>query len=221
MNYAQLIKDRVGDDSAAGEFASEIIVETKRVANIVRNLLSFARQEKQSHSPACMADIVEDTLSLIRTVIRHDQITLKLDIPEDLPVVKCRSQQIQQVLMNLITNARDALNARYPGHDENKILSIKASQFQEEGKAWVRITVEDRGTGLSEETKERMFDPFFTTKGRNVGTGLGLSISHGIMKDHRGRLTAESKPDKYTRLHVELPTDNGWELKKGKGPVVS
>ena len=220
MNYAQLIQDRVEGESAVGAFAQEIIVETKRVANIVRNLLSFARQEKQSHSPAYIADIIEETLSLIQAVIRHDQITLELDVPEDLPSLKCRSQQIQQVLMNLITNGRDALNARYPEHSENKTLTVRAREFQAEGKTWIRIIVEDRGTGISEEVKERMFDPFFTTKTRDAGTGLGLSISHGIVKEHHGKLTVQSQLGEYTRFCIELPTDNGWQLEEHESSMI-
>ncbi len=82
MNYAQLIKDRLPADSPLAEFTGEILHETERVATIVRNLLAFARTEKQSHSPARLADIIEGTLSLIRTVIRHDQITLTVKVPE-------------------------------------------------------------------------------------------------------------------------------------------
>jgi len=212
MNYAQLIKDDLEDDGPIVELADEIIVETKRVATIVRNLLAFARPEKQAHSPAEMCDIVEATLSLVHTVIRHDQITFEADVPGDLPKVKCRSQQIQQVLMNLLTNARDALNERYPEHDSNKIIRLSARVIEKEGKPWIRTTVEDRGVGIDPEIQDRIFDPFFTTKGRDRGTGLGLSISHGIAREHHGELRVESKPGEYTRFHLELPVDSGWEL---------
>ncbi|HEY9173597.1 MAG TPA: PAS domain S-box protein, partial [Verrucomicrobiae bacterium] len=212
MNYAQLIQDRLPADSPLTEFTGEIMHETQRVAGIVRNLLTFARNEKQSHSPAQIADIVEGTLSLIRTVIRHDQITLTVNVPEDLPQLKCRSQQIQQVLMNLMTNARDALNERYPGHDPDKVLKLEVNLFEKEGRRWIRVTVEDHGTGIPPEVRERMFDPFFTTKPRDKGTGLGLAISHGIVKEHHGRLTVESEPGRFTRMHLELPVDNGWSL---------
>ncbi|MCB1127536.1 MAG: two-component sensor histidine kinase, partial [Verrucomicrobiae bacterium] len=67
-------------------------------------------------------------------------------------------------------------------------------------------------TGISPEVRERMFDPFFTTKGRNAGTGLGLSISHGIVKEHHGEWMVESEPGQFTRMHVDLPVDNGWEI---------
>lgn len=212
LNYAQLIQDRLPGDSPLTEFTGEIMHETQRVAVIVRNLLTFARNEKQSHSPARVADIVEAVLSLVRTVIRRDQITLSVNVPADLPQLKCRSQQIQQVIMNLVTNARDALNERYPAHHPDKVLSLDARLFEKAGRRWIRLTVEDRGTGIQPEVRERIFDPFFTTKGRSQGTGLGLSISHGIVKEHHGEWTVESEPDKFTRMHVDLPVDNGWNL---------
>ena len=214
MNYAQLVLDKLGKDSPVAEYAGEIIHETERVAGIVRNLLSFARQEKQGHSPARIADIVADTLLLIRSIIRKDQITVEVDVPEDLPKVKCRNQQIQQVIMNLMTNARDALNGRYPGYDEDKTIRVTARGFEKEGRRWIRTTVEDHGAGIAPEVRARIFDPFFTTKPRDEGTGLGLSVSHGIVQDHHGELNVESEPGKYTRFHLDLPVDNGWELEE-------
>jgi signal transduction histidine kinase len=207
MNYAQLIIDKTDDaDVRIRELAGEIVNETERVALIVRNLLQFARQSNQQHqSPARMADITTATLSLIQTVMRHDQIQLQINVPEDLPTVKCRSQQIQQVLMNLMTNARDALNERYPEYHENKTMSVVAREIEEDGTNWLRTTVEDHGTGISQEVCDHLFEPFYTTKPDKSGTGLGLSISHGIVKDHGGRLTVESEVGKYTRFHMDLP----------------
>ncbi len=212
MNYAQLIQDRLPAESPLAEFTGEILHETQRVVTIVRNLLTFSRDEKQSHSPARLTDIVEGTLSLIRTVIRHDQITLRVDVAGNLPELKCRSQQLQQVLMNLMTNARDALNARYPGHDADKVLHVTAGEFAKEGRCWIRVTVEDHGTGITPAVRERMFDPFYTTKPRDQGTGLGLAISHGIVKEHHGELTVESEPGHFTRMHLDLPVDNEWSV---------
>ena len=209
MNYTQLIQDRLEPGSPLVEYTGEILHESQRVATIVRDLLTFARNEKQSHSPARIVDIVESTLSLIRTVIRHDHITLTIQVPSDLPRVKCRSQQLQQVVMNLITNARDALNERYPGHDSNKILRMEAGLIEKGGGRWIRLTVEDFGIGIRPEVRQRMFDPFFTTKPRDQGTGLGLSISHSIAKDHGGDLAVESEPGRFTRMHLDLPVDPG------------
>jgi signal transduction histidine kinase len=214
MNYAQLILDSLDRATPAAEFAREIVHETERISRIVRNLLTFARHEKQAHSPALLADIVSAVLSLIQTVMRHDQIALEVAIAEDLPKIKCRSQQIQQVIMNLLTNARDALNERYPGFDPDKKIAIGVRQIEKEGRRYIRTTVEDHGNGILPEVRERIFDPFFSTKGK--GTGLGLSISYGIVRDHGGELTVESEPGRHTRFHMDLCVDNGWTL-PGKG----
>lgn len=213
MNYAQLIYDRLdGKDSKLQDFSNEIIKETARVTKIVSNLLSFSRHEKQSHSPALMVDIINDTLSLITTIIRTDQIILEVNIPDNLPKIKCRSQQIQQVLMNLLTNARDALNDRYPEYNENKKIMISVNQFNFEGRRWLRTIVEDHGIGIPEEIQDQIFDHFFTTKDRTKGTGLGLSISFEIIKEHHGTLDFEVIENQGTRFFFDLPIDNGWEI---------
>lgn len=205
INYAQLIVDELGDENATGQFAREIITESDRVAGIVADLLSFSRQERQTHNPEDLQTIVARTVSLVNTILRHDHITLEISIPDDLPLVNCRGQQIQQVLMNLITNARDALNERYPGSDDAKIIRIFGRSLENHGRKWIRITVEDFGTGIPEEVRERLFDPFYTTKDRTHGTGLGMSISHGIVKEHGGRLHFETETGRHTRFYVDLP----------------
>jgi len=182
------------------------------VANIVKSLLSFSRQENERHSPAAMSDIVDATLSLIGSVLRKDQIQLTVVISPDLPLLRCRSQQIQQVLLNLLTNARDALNERYPEHDENKILQVVVDVIKREDQSWIRTVVEDHGSGIPANIVERIFDPFFSTKPREKGTGLGLSISYGLVREHHGRLLFESEPNTYTRFIMELPIETGWSL---------
>jgi len=116
--------------------------------------------------------------------------------------------------MNLLINARDALNERYPEYDADKVMKVTVRLFEREGRLWLRTTVEDHGAGIPDEIRERVFDPFFTTKDRATGTGLGLSISHGIIQDHQGALFFESEQDHYTRFHLELPADNGWTLEE-------
>jgi PAS domain S-box-containing protein len=213
MNYAQLISQRLEpEQEQLREYAGEIKHETERVAEIARNLLAFARHENQAHSLTRMTDIMNSTLTLIRTVIKRDQITLNVDIPDDLPQIKCRAQQIQQVLMNLLTNARDALNQRYPKYDANKIATVTVHPFEEEGQRWLRITVEDHGVGIPAEIRERIFDPFYTSKDRALSTGLGLSISLGIVQDHNGKLTFESEEGQPTRFYLDLPVDSDWKL---------
>jgi len=213
MNYAQLILDLEEDKSKdTAIYAGEIIHETERVAAIVKNLLQFSRQEKQSHSYANIYDIINQTISLIRTVVKSDQITLMIDLEENLPDIKCRSQQIQQVLMNLMTNARDALNDKYKEYDQDKVIYLTCSQFKDQERRWIRITVEDHGNGIPMHIREKIFEPFFSTKPKEVGTGLGLSISFGIVKDHHGKIEIDSKECSYTKFILELPVDNGWSL---------
>jgi len=208
MNYAELISD-IPPHEKIRRYAESITREGQRVADIVKNLLSFARQDKEAHSLADIKDIVDASLTLIGAVLRRDQILVEADVPSDLPRIKCRSQQIQQVLVNLLTNARDALNARYAGFDEDKRVSIVVRPFERDGIAWIRTTVEDHGTGMPEHRLARIFDPFYTTKPRDQGTGLGLSVSYGIVTEHHGELSAESEEGRYTRFHVDLRVHDG------------
>ncbi len=210
LNYGQIILDNYPNDEALRDYANEIIRETNRVAIIVRNLLQFSRDEKQRHSYANIEDIINSTASLIRTIIQREQITLDIDIPRNLPQVKCRSQQIQQVIMNLLTNARDALNEKYKKFDANKLIQLSCEQFIKEDRNWIRVIVEDHGNGIPESIQDRILDPFFTTKSRDKGTGLGLSISYGIVEEHHGKLSLESKAGEYTKFYLDLPCDNGW-----------
>ncbi len=208
MNYAQLIIDKFGEGNATlSEFAGEIIKESERVVAIVHDLLSFSREEGQAYSLARLCDIVESALSLTRSLIRRDQITLHVDVSEDLPLIRCRKQQIRQVLMNLVTNACDALEVRYPNYSADAVINVTARPIRDEEGEWMRLTVEDHGCGIEPEVKERMFDPFFTTKPKDEGTGLGLSVSHGIVTEHEGRLRVESEPGDGTRFHLDLPVD--------------
>ncbi len=208
MNYAELIECAVAPDHRAAAHAREIVSEAERVASIVQNLLQFARQERQSHSPARLADIVQRTLSLLGAVLRRDQIALSVDVPEDLPSIRCRSQQIQQVLMNLLTNARDALNERFPDFHEDKTIRVSVRPLEHNARRWLRLTVADRGCGIPAEIRERIFDPFFTTKPRDKGTGLGLSVSHGIVKEHHGVLHFETELGTGTQFHLDLPVED-------------
>ncbi len=114
--------------------------------------------------------------------------------------------------MNLITNAKDALNAKYSGYNKNKRISLSCTQYNSEGRKWLKLIVEDFGVGISKDTMTKIFDPFFTTKGRATGTGLGLSISYNIVKEHHGEMLVESERGKFTRFIVNLPCDNGWEI---------
>jgi signal transduction histidine kinase len=119
-------------------------------------------------------------------------------------MVLCRKRQIEQVLLNLLTNARFALNERFPGYHHDKLLKIESLVVEEVGKTWVRTIVEDHGSGIPLEAQDRIFDPFFTTKRAGLGSGLGLSVCQGIVEDHKGRLWVESNAGA-TRFYLDLP----------------
>ncbi|WP_165703670.1 protein kinase domain-containing protein [Enhygromyxa salina] len=211
MNYAELIADNPDDRNTVLEFAGEITHETERVSAIVRNLLTFSRQEhEQDFEQVQVRALIDGTLSLINAILRRDQITMKIDVPPLL--VRCRSQQIQQIIMNLVTNARDALNEHHPGRHARKHIQIRAHAL--EGVDRVRISVEDNGGGIPEAIRTKIFDPFFTTKDRDHGTGLGLSVSHGIAHEHDGELSVETHIGKGTCFHLDLPAGSA----SGDGP---
>ncbi|MCK5130354.1 MAG: PAS domain S-box protein [Clostridiales bacterium] len=207
LNYGQIILDTASDDPTIVEYAKEIIHETHRVAEIVKNLLNFSKHTRREHIEADISDVISQTLSLVNTFIKHDQIQLNVDIEDNLPKIRCQSQQIQQIIMNLLTNSRDSLNDRYPEYDDNKIINLSCVLQKRDGHDWLKLTVEDFGVGIKEDLIDRIFDPFFTTKGKDRGTGLGLSISYGIVKEHLGEIIVESEENKYTRFIVLLPYD--------------
>jgi PAS domain S-box-containing protein len=205
MNFGELILSKSDDSTVVKEYAQEIIGESSRIATIVQDLLSFARRERDTQSIGSIQSVMDSTLSLVRKMLTKDQIRVEVHQEENLPAVKCRSQQIMQVLMNLITNARDALNQRYRDYDPDKAIVIRSYVHTADGQSWLRTTVEDFGCGIRQDDLDRIFDPFFTSKSRAEGTGLGLSVSHGIMNDHGGRLTVESEVNRFTRFHMDLP----------------
>nr|WP_255216125.1 AAA family ATPase [Pseudenhygromyxa sp. WMMC2535] len=216
MNYAELIATMKDVNDTAREFADEIGHESQRVAAIVRSLLSFSRAEGEAAAAAStdVRELIRATLLLVRTVIGKDQIQLEVQMPERALNVPCREQQIRQVLMNLVTNARDALCARWPGYHPDKRIEIVAGRVELGGRSWARISVSDHGGGVPSEVVGRIFDPFFTTKGRDQGTGLGLSVSHGIISDHGGELRLENRPGVGATFHLELPLETPLELQQ-------
>ena len=205
INYAQLIKDQLQDGDEIREFAEEIDRESNRIAKIASSLLTFARKDQGPRERYPLGPVIEDTLPLIRSALKKDGIELVLAVPSGLPPVRCNRQQIQRVLMNLLSNARDALNSRHPTQCPEKIIRISVHRTSLREQDALRLTVEDHGNGIDPAVADRLFDPFFTTKGPGMGTGLGLAISHGIARDHQGNLSVESRPGEFTRFHLDLP----------------
>jgi PAS domain S-box-containing protein len=212
MNYAELIAGRTDDVALVEEFAQEILIESDRVATIVRNLLAFSRQDvDEPPELQSVEDLVASTLSLFRAVVTRDGIVLTVDTPAGLARVRCRPQQIQQVIMNLVANARDAVRSLHPNPKDAPAganhISISARAVETDVGAVVRLSVADRGGGVPEHVRARIFDPFFTTKGRDQGTGLGLAVSHGIARDHGGELWFETVAGDGSVFHLDLPVD--------------
>ena len=208
MNFAQLIKEDSVAESDIYLYSDMIIRESDRISNIVRNLLQFSRYEKVVHSFSDISDIVHKTISLVNVTFKKDQIAILLNMADDIPKIRCRSQQIQQVLMNLLTNARDALNDKYPEYNENKTIEVNVYTLLIDDKDWIVLKVKDYGNGIHPSVIGRIYEPFFSTKPKDKGTGLGLSISFGIVKDHHGLLEVESEPGEYTCFYVKLPIDS-------------
>ncbi len=215
MNYAQLIQEELPGDSPAQEYAGEILTESEHMAGIVRNLLTFARQDTEHRERTDLVRVVDSTVRLVGSMLTKDGIDLEVDMPSDLHPVVCNPQEIRQVVMNLVTNARDALNEKTAEKPTRKVIRISGENVDVGGARWVSIAVEDEGIGIPSEIRDRLFDPFFTTKGRHIGTGLGLSISYGIVREHGGEIHVDSEAGKYTRFRVDLPvngaTDPGGE----------
>lgn len=209
INYAQIILDDVAGPvdpkDPVADIAGRIIKEGERVAVIVKNLLSFARDRKGEQGPNAIEPIIRDTVSLIESQLRKDGITLDVRLDANLPQVNANSQQIQQVFLNILSNARYALNQKYSGFHEEKRIEVRCETVDIGSDTLVRTRFTDYGVGIPEETMQKIYNPFFTTKPTDEGTGLGLSISHGIIKDHGGRLHYDSVVGEYTRAVVDLP----------------
>lgn len=206
INYAQLLVNKSPAGSLESEMAGRIIKEGDRVARIVGGLLSFARQHKEEKSAVRLREILDDTVMLTAAQLRHDGISVQVFVPENLAKIIVNPQQIQQVFLNIINNARYALNLKFSGEHAEKVLSISCEDITAEESPHVRTTFYDRGTGIPDDLQEKVMAPFFSTKPSGQGTGLGLSISHSIIKDHGGRIMIESKEGSYTRIIIDLPS---------------
>lgn len=203
INYAQvLLDDGSGGDS---EVLQRIIKEGERIAGIVRNLLAFARQREESVEEVAIGTVIDDALALIRHQMLKDGIGIAIEVPPGLPTLRVNPQQLQQVFLNLFSNARYALNQRYKARTPEKRLEITACQITLDGRPFLRATVKDYGTGIPPEIMGNIFDPFFSSKKPGDGTGLGLSISHGLVRDMHGRLHVASEPGHFTAMMIDLP----------------
>ncbi|MDQ6887430.1 MAG: PAS domain S-box protein [Gemmatimonadota bacterium] len=196
--FAQLLLVDSGLADEERHSAEVIIGEARRAARIVHNLLTFARQHKSEKSHADINKVLEDTLELRAYELNVRGIRLHRDFQDEPPHTMVDVYQLQQVILNLVTNAEQAMvDVERPHHR----LTVRSRTLREV----VRIEIEDTGPGIPPESLERIFNPFYTTKPVGQGTGLGLSISLGIISEHGGRIWAENVPNAGCRFCIELP----------------
>ena len=179
--------------------AETIYSEARRASRIVQNLLTFARQHKAEKVPTAINQVLDDTLELRGYELRVRGIDVRREYDETLPDTMADAHQLQQVFLNLITNAEQAMEQR-DGHHHR--LTVRTRRGGGEA---IRIEIEDTGGGIPPNLIERIFNPFFTTKPTGSGTGLGLSISLGIVREHEGRIWAENPAQGGARFVVEIP----------------
>ncbi len=180
---------------------------TKRMMTIIDHLQLFARQHPQKLTPVDINDVIQESLLMLGAQLRNRGIEVELGFGADLPPVMGNANQLEQVILNLMTNARDGLEACTEPSDgvkSKKCISVK-TLLSPTDPASIHILVKDTGTGISPQTAERLFDPFFTTKPVGKGTGLGLSISYGIIKDHDGDIQLLETGDHGTTFRIRLP----------------
>lgn len=180
---------------ARDEFIRDIEGETERIKKIVRNLLDFSKPREANLKEADINAVINKTLTLVQNMLDISNINTKLNLEEVLPKLLVDEHQMQQVLVNLITNAVQAMS---PGEE----LSISSRLARNRDS--VEIVIMDSGKGIPPEFLPHIFDPFFSTKG-DGGTGLGLSVSYGIIKNHKGDIRVESKLGVGTTFTIELP----------------
>jgi signal transduction histidine kinase len=204
MNYAALLKRQV-DDPVVGGFAGEILGECVKVTNIVKALLSFSRKDEGQIGGVSVRDIIEDVARLARHALATDGVRLQIEVASDVPEVSEGAQQIRQVLMNLVTNACDALSMREHSRRDEKTVRIVVSVREEGGMLWLIVDTIDNADGIEPVVLDRIFDPFFTTKPPGRGTGLGLAICQELVAVRGGRLTCQTVRGEGSRFQFDLP----------------
>ena len=192
--YAQLLLDDMTADDPRRETLEKIEIQTRRVSKIANSLLNLARPERSAFESLTLNDAVQEVLRLFEPQIRDRRIVLHVDLESEIPEIRGHRGKLQQVVLNLLSNARDAVEG-------GGRISVRTVHRGER----VVLEVVDDGVGIAESDLPRIFDPFFTTKGRGKGTGLGLSISYGIVREHEGAMHVESVAGQFTRFRVELP----------------
>ncbi len=204
MSAAQ-IATSFSENEKTAEFLNVILDNTERISTIIKDMLSFARGRKDSQF-CSVSDILSGITALMRAQLLKDQIDLKIEIQEDTPLIFCNRQRIQQVVLNVMQNARHALNRKFGAQTEGKEIILKVWGGDD---GVVRFSFKDNGEGISKESVKKVFAPFYTTKPQDEGTGLGLSISKGIIEEHGGSIEIESEYGLFTIVNITIPISGG------------
>jgi C4-dicarboxylate-specific signal transduction histidine kinase len=170
--------------------------QVRKASEIISHLRTFGRAAAVSFEPVNLRQVVEGAVSLMHEQLRMRQIDLRLQFPPEEVLVFGNAIQLEQVVLNLLTNARDAL-----AEAAHKLITITCTMEPK----YVELRVRDSGPGIPPDFETRIFDPFFTTKEVGAGTGLGLSITYGIIKDHEGSIVVENHPGEGAHFLIQLP----------------
>ncbi len=207
---AEMIAEDVAEDGPLHHFATKVISSAHRGRNLVRRILTFSREKDAEKRRFAIAQPVEEALDLVRPTLLST-VDLIQHIAPDVGQVKGDPAEVQEMIVNLCTNAAHAIGVERGAIEvglENVVLGEEdAALHSLVPGPFVKLSIRDTGVGMDEELMERIFDPFFTSKGREEGTGLGLSISHRIIEDHGGTLTVVSVKGEGTTFTIELPTE--------------
>lgn len=205
MGYSEIIKMKLRQEGFKNEtiteYLGEILKAGKRAKNLVEQILAFSHSTEQKESLQFIHPIVKEVLKLMRLTL-PSTIQINQEIDEKCWPVSVDPVQIHQVLINLCTNSYDAI-----GNNHGKLIVIlkKAETRSEQDGEWVELSVEDTGSGMSRDLRERIFEPYFTTKEKSRGTGMGLALVHSIVVRHGGRIEVESEENVGTTFRVFLP----------------
>ncbi len=182
----------------AQDLIHDILVQSQRASEIVRNLLDFSRSEQPVSEPVDIVHILRDTLKLVQNQITLSGVEVERDISSDLPIIHGNPKTLQQVFLNLFINAIQAMR-------DGGILAVRART--ENGGQWLKVEVADTGIGIDSEDLPHIFEPFYTTKEVGRGTGLGLSVSYSIAQKHGGHIEVKSQKGEGSTFTVVLPVD--------------
>lgn len=202
VTFGHLLRKKFPDGSEEREDVDVVIEQANRCSNIIKGLLSFARATSVDKGPVNINDVLNSSLNMVRYKADFFNIKIVMNLDESLPPVKADASQIQQVFLNMVINAADAM-------DGKGTLTVCTRKISENGIPFAEVEFTDTGQGISEENMPKLFEPFFTTKPVGKGTGLGLAVSHGIIQDHGGRILVKSSVGEGTSFFVRLPFYEG------------